>query len=129
MALVIKFECLVCIWSTVARVGDVVMHIPTHSRSNGPGSARSAHSTAGAFLPKMSHYILHTMALHQIFVSTLTVIVFLMEVIPLELQRRIVNDAVKHRHFQAIVTLCAVYAGVALAHGAIKLGLNVYRGW
>ncbi|HXQ40096.1 MAG TPA: hypothetical protein VN821_02440 [Candidatus Udaeobacter sp.] len=61
--------------------------------------------------------------------AILTVIVFLIEVVPLELQRRIVNDAVKQRPFLTILTLCAVYAGVALSHGAIKLGLNIYRGW
>ena len=28
-----------------------------------------------------------------------------------------------------IITLCAVYAGVALGHGILKMILNVYRGW
>jgi ABC-type bacteriocin/lantibiotic exporter with double-glycine peptidase domain len=59
----------------------------------------------------------------------LTVAVFLIEVVPLELQRRIVNDAVKHRDFRLIILLCAVYAGVVLVHGLLKLGLNLYRGW
>jgi ABC-type bacteriocin/lantibiotic exporter with double-glycine peptidase domain len=77
----------------------------------------------------MSRYILDTSAVHQLCLVAMTVIVFLIEVVPLELQRRIVNDAVKHRDFQLIVNLCAVYAGVTLAHGAIKLGLNLYRGW
>ncbi len=104
-------------------------HTPTQSPTRRPDSPHGANSNAGVLLPKMSHYILRTLGLHQICLSMLTVIVFLMEVIPLELQRRIVNDTVKHRHFQAIVTLCAVYAGVALAQGAIKLGLNVYRSW
>jgi ABC-type bacteriocin/lantibiotic exporter with double-glycine peptidase domain len=78
---------------------------------------------------KMSRYILDTSALHQIGLLTLTVVVFLIEVVPLELQRRIVNDAVKHRDFRLIIVLCAVYAGVTLVHGGTKLGLNLYRGW
>src|SRR5271154_5681240 len=78
---------------------------------------------------KFFRYIFESTALHQIAMAILTVIVFLIEVVPLELQRRIVNDAVKHRPFSTILTLCAVYAGVALSHGAIKLSLNIYRGW
>ena len=85
---------------------------------------------AAAMLPsRLPRYIWETTAPHQVCLLALTVVVFLVEVVPLELQRRIVNDAVKHRHFQLIVTLCAIYAGVVLAHGAIKLGLNLYRGW
>ena len=41
-------------------------------------------------------YVLETSALHQLFLLLLTVGVFLLEVVPLELQRRIVNDLVKH---------------------------------
>jgi ABC-type multidrug transport system fused ATPase/permease subunit len=78
---------------------------------------------------RLSRYIFESAGLHQVALLILTVIVFLIEVIPLELQRRIVNDAVKHQHFWTIVMLCAIYAGVALSHGAIKLGLNIYRGW
>jgi hypothetical protein len=66
---------------------------------------------------------------YQIPLLVLTVAVSLIEVVPLELQTRIVNDAVKHRAFHLIIVLCAVYAGVALAHGLPKLLLNVYRGW
>jgi len=78
---------------------------------------------------KLSTYIYRTTALHQLGILVLTVIVFLLEVVPLELQRRIVNDAVKRREMTLILTLCAIYAAVALTHGAIKLGLNIYRGW
>jgi ABC-type bacteriocin/lantibiotic exporter with double-glycine peptidase domain len=59
----------------------------------------------------------------------LTVAVFLLEVVPLELQRRIVDDLVKHRDFWWVVALAAVYAGVVLVQGGTKLVLNVYRSW
>jgi ABC-type multidrug transport system fused ATPase/permease subunit len=59
----------------------------------------------------------------------LTVAVFLLEVLPLELQRRIVNDLVKHRDYRLIVVLCAVYAGAVLLQGGTKLVLNIYRSW
>ena len=74
-------------------------------------------------------YILATSWVHQIPLLALTVVVFLMEVLPLELQRRIINDAVKNRHYSAILLLCGVYAGVVLVQGAMKLGMNIYRGW
>jgi ABC-type bacteriocin/lantibiotic exporter with double-glycine peptidase domain len=81
------------------------------------------------FPDKLLRYIRQATGWHQVLLLTLTVAVFLIEVVPLELQRRIVNDAVKHREFNLIVLLCAVYAGVALVHGLLKLVLNVYRGW
>jgi ABC-type multidrug transport system fused ATPase/permease subunit len=59
----------------------------------------------------------------------LSVVVFLLEVVPLELQRRIVNDVVKHRRYGTVVMLCGAYAGAVLAQGATKLGLNIYRSW
>jgi ABC-type multidrug transport system fused ATPase/permease subunit len=59
----------------------------------------------------------------------LTVAVFLLEVVPLELQRRIVNDLVKHREYWSIVALAAVYAGTVLVQGGTKLILNIYRSW
>ena len=77
----------------------------------------------------MWRYIADSSGLHQIALLALTVVVFLIEVVPLELQRRIVNDAVKHREFRLIIVLSAVYACVSLAHGGLKLGLNLYRAW
>jgi ABC-type bacteriocin/lantibiotic exporter with double-glycine peptidase domain len=92
-------------------------------------SAAAAGRAGAPFPDQMWHYIYRSSALHQLGLLLLTVAVFLLEWVPLELQRRIVNDAVKHRDFSLILTLCAVYAGVTLLHGSIKLGLNVYRGW
>ncbi|MDB5410202.1 MAG: transporter ATP-binding protein [Rhodospirillales bacterium] len=74
-------------------------------------------------------YVLETSAVHQLVLLVLTVAVFLIELVPLELQRRIVNDLAKHREFQLVITLCLVYAGVAAVHGGAKLVLNVYRSW
>jgi ABC-type multidrug transport system fused ATPase/permease subunit len=66
---------------------------------------------------------------HQIALVALTVITFLLEVVPLEIQRRAVNDLVKERSFSLVVLLCAVYAGVVLVQGSTKLAVNVYRAW
>jgi ABC-type bacteriocin/lantibiotic exporter with double-glycine peptidase domain len=74
-------------------------------------------------------YVFGTSGLHQLLLLVLTVSVFLLEVVPLELQRRIVNDLVKHRPYSWVVGLCAVYAGTVLVQGGTKLALNIYRGW
>ena len=63
----------------------------------------------------------------QVILSVLAIGVFLLELAPLELQRRIVNGAVERREFGFIGTLCLIYVVVALVHGSLKLVLNVYR--
>src|SRR6516162_2246419 len=92
-------------------------------------AVRSPMPLPGPLPSNLVPYIRQATSWHQILLLLLTVLVFLIEVVPLELQRRIVNDAVKHRAFNLIIMLCAVYAGVALVHGLLKLTLNVYRGW
>ena len=74
-------------------------------------------------------YVLATSGVHQLLLLALTVSVFLLEVVPLELQRQIVNDLVKDRPYRWVIILCAVYAGVVLVQGGTKLILNVYRAW
>jgi ABC-type multidrug transport system fused ATPase/permease subunit len=74
-------------------------------------------------------YVFSVSWLHQLVLVVLTVVTFLLEIAPLEIQRRVVNNLVKERPFQWVVLLCAAYAGAALFQGTTKLGLNVYRGW
>ena len=74
-------------------------------------------------------YVLNTSGHHQVLLLIMTVAVFLIELVPLELQRRIINDLVKNRTYGYVITLCGVYAGVVLVHGATKLCLNIYRNW
>src|ERR1700732_3297301 len=91
---------------------------------------RPARASGAAEMPRnIFRYVLATSSLHQLFLLLLTVSVFLLEVVPLELQRRIVNDLVKHRDYRFVIVLCAVYAGTVLVQGGTKLVLNVYRSW
>ena len=73
-------------------------------------------------------YIWKVSARDQVLLSLLAVALFLIELVPLELQRRIVNGAVEGRGFEFVGTLCLVYVAVTLAHGGLKLVMNVYRG-
>ncbi len=87
-------------------------------------------ATAEATLPSgLFRYVLTTSWVHQLPLVALTVSVFLLEVVPLELQRRVVNDAVKQRQYSTVLLLCAAYGGAALLQGSIKLALNIYRAW
>jgi ABC-type multidrug transport system fused ATPase/permease subunit len=64
----------------------------------------------------------------QVILSVLSMALFFLELAPLELQRRIVNEAVDYRAFETIGLLCLLYVAVALVQGGLKLMLNVYRG-
>src|SRR3982074_1638128 len=90
------------------------------------GGAGAASGAAG--IPgNIFRYVLATSGWHQLVLVALTVAVFLLEVVPLELQRRIVNDLVKHREYWSIIALAAVYAGTVLVQGGTQLVLNIYR--
>ena len=73
-------------------------------------------------------YIWSVSARGQIILSALSIAVFLLELAPLELQRRIVNGAVEQRGLKFVLLLCAVYVGVAVLHGGLKLVMSIYRG-
>src|SRR5262249_27404202 len=82
-----------------------------------PAAADGPATLPSALLP----YVITTSWMHQLPLLALTVTVFLLEVVPLELQRRIVNDVVKHRQYSAIVLLCAAYAAAVMVQGSVKL--------
>lgn len=74
-------------------------------------------------------YVLRYTGKHQLGLAFLSVAVFLLSAVPLELQRRIINDLTERGRFQAVVSLAAAYGGLALADQLLKLLLNMYRGW
>jgi ABC-type multidrug transport system fused ATPase/permease subunit len=77
----------------------------------------------------MMGYVFRYSGRHQVGLAVLSVAVFTLSTLPLELQRRIINDAIKNGATRTILWLAAAYAGVALAEQGFKLILNVYRGW
>jgi ABC-type multidrug transport system fused ATPase/permease subunit len=79
-------------------------------------------------LRDLYRYVWRVSGRDQVILAALSVALFLLEMAPLELQRRIVNDAVGHQAFSVIGLLCLVYIAVALVQGGLKLVLNVYRG-
>ena len=74
-------------------------------------------------------YVIRKSGFHQLGLAALSAGVFGLSAVPLELQRRIVNDAIKSGATRTILWLAIAYAGVALLEQSFKLALNVYRGW
>ena len=74
-------------------------------------------------------YVLAFTGIHQAGLAILSVAVFGLSAVPLELQRRIVNGLTHQTAFETIAWLALGYAAVALAEQLLKLALNVYRGW
>lgn len=66
---------------------------------------------------------------HQLGLVLLTVAVFPLTMLPLELQRRIVNDAIEGTDFELLIWLGIAYFSVLLLHGGLKLALRIYRGY
>lgn len=84
----------------------------------------------GALLPRrIAGYVIAYSGRHQIGLAALSVAVFALAALPLELQRRVVNTLVDHGSFSTVAWLAAGYGAVALAEQLLKLLLNVYRGW
>lgn len=77
----------------------------------------------------ISGFVRQTSFWHQAALSALSIAVFVFSTAPLEIQRRIINDAFKGGDFRAIAYLAAAYAALALGEGLFKLGMNVYRGY
>lgn len=101
-------------------------------QANGRVSASFSHPGDGlnAFLPpNIYRYVWEASRWHQVPLVVMTVCVSLLEVVPLELQRRIVNDAVKNRNYRFVAVLCGAYLAAVLVQGGTKLVLNVYRNW
>lgn len=66
---------------------------------------------------------------HQIGLCLLAVLVSALNLAPVELQRRIVDDAVTPGDKELLVLLVAVYAGVLVMHQAAKFALRLYQSW
>jgi len=73
-------------------------------------------------------YIWQVSGRDQIFLSLLAVMVFLLDLVPLELQRRIVNGALAKHALTQLILLALLYLGTVLVQGSLKYLLNVYRG-
>ena len=73
-------------------------------------------------------YIWRTSRTKQIAICLLTMILAPLSMVPLELQRRIVDYALAERKLDLLFVLGSVYFGVICLHGALKYVLNMIKG-
>src|SRR5262245_4421352 len=83
--------------------------------------------TLQAPLATLYGYIWRISGRRQIWLSLLSCVVFPLQAVPLELQRRIVNHAIGALDLRLLWLFCSMYAGVVLIQGGLKYMLNVYR--
>jgi len=74
-------------------------------------------------------YVVRCSGKHQIGLAALAAGVFGLSSVPLEIQRRVVDDAIKNGATRTIVWLAVAYGGVALLEQLLKMALNIYRAW
>ncbi|MDW4499265.1 ABC transporter ATP-binding protein [Sulfitobacter sp. D35] len=66
---------------------------------------------------------------HQVCICGLAVVVALVNLVPLELQRRIINEVVESQNVPLLVQFGLVYLGVIMLHQVLKFTLRLYQSW
>ena len=108
----------------------MVLPLSGHTSDRAADGGAAAAGNCGRPLPaSITGYVWRHSGTHQAGLSILSVMVFLLSIWPLEIQRRIVNDAISSGSLSAIAWLSAAYFAIALLEGALKFVLNLYRGW
>ncbi len=66
---------------------------------------------------------------HQVVACCAAIIVTLLNLAPMELQRRIVNEVVETQDIQILVRFGIMYVILTVVHQAAKFSLRLYQGW
>ena len=74
-------------------------------------------------------YALRMTGWHQACACTLAVLVAALGLAPIELQRRLIDDAIAGGDGRLLLILGGLYAGVLVLHRTLKLALGIYQGW
>lgn len=74
-------------------------------------------------------YVWRMSGIHQAWICLLAAVVSVLSMAPLELQRRIVNQAIEGSDLDLLLSLGGVYLGVILVQGGFKYLLRIYQGW
>lgn len=74
-------------------------------------------------------YVIRMSGPHQAGLCLLAVAVTVLDLLPIELQRRLIDDAIAPGNLELLVTLAVLYGVVTLAQQVLKLVLRMYQGW
>jgi hypothetical protein len=66
---------------------------------------------------------------NQIWICLLALAVAALSMLPLEIQRRVIDDALQSADFELLAKLIVAHLLVLLVHGATKYALRMYQGW
>jgi len=66
---------------------------------------------------------------HQVFISLVALVVAALSMAPLELQRRLVNNAIEGGNVRLLLILAGLYLVVLVLQSATKFVLRMYQGW
>lgn len=78
--------------------------------------------------PGLYRYVWRVSAPQQVRLCLLTALVAPLAMAPLELQRRMVDEAIGEADFNLLATLGGLYLAVILLHGGLKYVRNLYQG-
>lgn len=92
---------------------------PRIVRKTGDNSAASGLIT---YVWRMSEW-------HQIATCLIAVLLAGLSLVPIELQRRVVNEVVETQDVPLLVQFAIIYVAVILLHQAVKYGLWIYQAW
>lgn len=79
--------------------------------------------------PSLYAYVWRMSGRHQIWISLLAAVVAGLSFAPLEVQRRLVDDAVRGGSARLLALLAGLYLAVVLLQGGLKYALRLYQGW
>lgn len=77
----------------------------------------------------LARFVWRASGVHQFYVGLIAVGVALLNFVPIDLQRRIVDVAIAHKDVETLVFLGAFYLAILLFQAALKYSLLVYQGW
>lgn len=81
---------------------------------------------AGETLPR---FVWRITGVHQFYIGILAMAVALLNFVPIDLQKRIVDGPVMNRELNGLLLLGGLYLAAVLAQAALKYTLLVYQGW
>ena len=66
---------------------------------------------------------------HQFYAGLMAILVALLTFVPIDLQRRIVDEGIERSDVAALLFLGGLYVAVIVAEGTLKYALQLYQGW
>jgi len=81
----------------------------------------------GVVVKPLTSWIISQNRWLQFFLAITAIIAVFANVLPLEMQKRIVNDAINLRKFDLLVFYCAIYLAAVMAASALKYLINILQ--